>query len=324
MVDTNWFDVWGAIVVLIIGGIIYYTYKEISRAKSQQNRRRSIYENSLLTILRSQADGSSYSLLEAENPDDERQRAEDTSDEIAAATRTLTVWTAVLASATVLMAYFAYFTLDAIRDQLNEMRDEQRPWIAPGVNLGGNILVYRTRNTITQITVPIHFTFDNTGHVPAIATYGAASITGDILGSIVVKERQQCDVTAEKSIFGGSVFPQHPIYLDAVILDLFGTTTLTLHPTIDLSFITGGEAIRAIRLAKGHQVLDSIIFGCIIYHFGNHIGKSGFAYRLFTRGDPNQLPDQEIGRALILDGNTVPRDTIDLSPVIENGVFFAE
>jgi len=45
-------------------------------------------------------------------------------DEIVAATRTLMVWTAVLAAATVLMAYFAYFTLDAIRGQLAEMRFE--------------------------------------------------------------------------------------------------------------------------------------------------------------------------------------------------------
>jgi hypothetical protein len=110
----NWFYVWGVIVIIVILGIVGYTYKEITGAQRQQHRRRPIDKNSVLAVLRAQADGSLYGLLEAEYSDEETHRAEDASDEVAAATRTLMTWTAVLAAATVLMAYFAYFTLAAI------------------------------------------------------------------------------------------------------------------------------------------------------------------------------------------------------------------
>jgi hypothetical protein len=122
--EVNWFYVWGGIVVLIILGIGAYTYKEIARTKNKRNRRGTIDKNSVLAVLRAQADGALYGLLEAEYAEDRSAEAQDAGDEVAAATRTLMLWTAVLASATILMAYFAYFTLDAIRGQLTEMQTD--------------------------------------------------------------------------------------------------------------------------------------------------------------------------------------------------------
>ena len=64
--EVNWFYVWGGIVVLIILGIGAYTYKEIARTNNKHNRRGTIDENSVLAVLRAQADGALYGLLEAD------------------------------------------------------------------------------------------------------------------------------------------------------------------------------------------------------------------------------------------------------------------
>jgi hypothetical protein len=118
----NWFYVWGFVVIFVILGIAAYTYKEVSSAKREKNTSRKVYRDGVFAAFRAKDDGTLYTLIKSIDGDQSRSQPENASDEVAAATRTLMIWTAVLASATILMAYFAYFTLDAIRGQLTEMQ----------------------------------------------------------------------------------------------------------------------------------------------------------------------------------------------------------
>jgi hypothetical protein len=201
----NWFYVWGGIVILVILGITSYTYKEITRAKRKKDRTRDIYRNGIFAALRAKDDGALYSLIEGVDRRANGEQSEEASDEIAAATRTLMLWTAVLAAATVLMAYFAYFTLDAIRGQLGEMVDAQRPWVkvTPAVDK----VIFSDWNGNKQIQVNINFILRNTGPSPAVNIHIVPSMlhhpfNTDTIGLRAMNDLQKrdCDAAREEAI----------------------------------------------------------------------------------------------------------------------------
>jgi hypothetical protein len=138
--------------------------------------------------------------------------------------------------------------------------------------------------------------------------------------SVAPREQALCGGRALTNNVGRAVFPNQTVMYDGALIDLFGTSTLTLHPTINLVFVGNGEAIRGIEQVNGHNVLDSIIYGCIIYRFADSIGKSGFAYRLLRNGNP----DYATGLGLLLDSDHVARDGIVLEPMGEGDIFFAQ
>jgi signal transduction histidine kinase len=73
----------------------------------QNNSSRKIYQDAIIAVFRAQADGALYPLVEGEYGRESGEKAEDSGDQLTAATHALMVWTAVLASATIIMAYFA-------------------------------------------------------------------------------------------------------------------------------------------------------------------------------------------------------------------------
>src|ERR1700741_4920583 len=60
---------------------------------------------------------------------------------------------------------------------LNEMRDEQRPWVYADLSSGGKIF----RNQSGGLTIPIGLTFHNIGRLPAM--YVSPDIEGYLSGS---------------------------------------------------------------------------------------------------------------------------------------------
>jgi len=60
------------------------------------------------------------------------------------------------------LAQSAQIQAKAAQDQLTELRDEQRPWLAVSVRLSGNITI-----TNGKIIIPTEISVTNTGHEPA-------------------------------------------------------------------------------------------------------------------------------------------------------------
>jgi hypothetical protein len=166
MPEVNWFYAWGVIVLIVILGISYYTYKKVSGTTRQNTSSRKIYQDAISAVFRAQADGALYPLVEGEYGKESGGKAEDSSDQLTAATHALMVWTAVLASATIIVAYFAGFTLDAIRGQLEEMREARRPW----VDFSGDIQLQEPLTVINgNITISLSVVAKNVGDSPAIS-----------------------------------------------------------------------------------------------------------------------------------------------------------
>jgi hypothetical protein len=260
--EVNWFYVWGAIVILVILGICTYTYKEITRAKTKYNRRTQIDKNALLAVLRAQADGALYSLLEAEYADENRAETQDTSDEVAPATRTLMLWTAVLASATILMAYFAYFTLDAIRGQLDVMETDKRPWIRANVSLAAPVR-FTDWNGFKGVSIQVKLSLKNYGTSPAINVRAPPRIVvhpgNPRRSELDPIQKKICDDTAadaDKNPVGG--------------LAIFPTEEVTSGGWTSISGIYG----------TGERTLFSVL-GCIVYTYADsRHGETGYRFLL--------------------------------------------
>jgi hypothetical protein len=226
--------------------------------------------------------------------------------------------TDIISSVTAFLAFTAtvaaFISAWIFSGQLDEMRKETRAWIPAHVEIASDVLIYRSQNHITQLTIPLHFIFDNIGHTPAVTVTAVAGIipqfsdTARGQNNIYSLEQGLCGGRSLTNKVGRAVFPSEHVTFDGALIDLFDTTTLNLHPTINSVFLGNGSAIRGIQYLNGHSVLFSVIYGCIFYRFADSIGKSGFAYELLRTG----APDYATGVGLLLDGDHIERGSIAL------------
>jgi hypothetical protein len=213
----------------------------------------------------------------------------------------------------------------AARDQAQAVQIANRPWIPPNVNIPSDVLIYREGSPprITQITVPLHFVFKNVGHTPAVFSTVRPFMTNTKVETkdIVAEQSEFCDTSKHVPTEGQSVFPDQSIPYDVAIIDMLGTTTLNIHPSISFVIIDSGKALNTVEIIGIHRVLWPIIAGCIIYKFGtgNDFGASGFAYRLLRGG----TPDLHTGQGLLLDDvQGIAKESVFLEPMGEGNLFF--
>jgi hypothetical protein len=92
--------------------------------------------------------------------------------------RKLTNATWWIAAATFIAAGVGFAQWWILSGTLDEMRDEQRPWVYADVSIGGPIF----RNQSGGFTIPLTFIFHNTGHLPAL--YVSPDVTRAALAGI--------------------------------------------------------------------------------------------------------------------------------------------
>ena len=112
----------GVVVIILVGFL--YTHKKTRRTEHQPQRTTNIYE-----IYRAISENRLYAFLEKIDRERHGDKAKAEEQRLINITNLLMWWTAALASATLLAAFFAGWTLPAIRGQLEEMIADKRPWV---------------------------------------------------------------------------------------------------------------------------------------------------------------------------------------------------
>jgi hypothetical protein len=112
-----------ALVAVLTG--LGYTYKNTRRTKYEGDRQKKIHD-----IYRSIQDNRFQAFLHERSREKERDNPTKAEADLVKVTRILMWWTALLASASLIGAIFAGFTLPAIRGQLDAMEADQRPWVS--------------------------------------------------------------------------------------------------------------------------------------------------------------------------------------------------
>ena len=109
-----------ALATIVLLAVAAKIYKNMQGADHSVDRaRRGDYDIDAISVLHSVNEGTINALIQQLQSQAESEDTEDTEKEIA---RGLTWWTFILAAATVYGAIAAFFTLDAIRGQLDEMQ----------------------------------------------------------------------------------------------------------------------------------------------------------------------------------------------------------
>jgi hypothetical protein len=118
--------------------------------------------------------------------------------------RIAAVLTAVIAGATVWNVVVVQNTLPILRSQVDEMRDEQRPWVfAQVIGMSGKVARHAD-----GMTVPLSFVLTNSGHLPASYVWVNLEPISLSLGvsEYASRERTVCnDVQIKNS--GIAIFP---------------------------------------------------------------------------------------------------------------------
>jgi hypothetical protein len=144
-----------------------------------------------------------------EEPGEQHNRLERMAAE---STRRISNLTWALVVATVVSAFVSFFTLLAIRGQLDEMRDEQRPWVhftnTNPITIDGPL-----RFDSTGGHLPVTFNFINGGHLPARFVFidGSTSVVRGFANEYA-SSWSKCDSrrTEDDSVMrlGKTVFPE--------------------------------------------------------------------------------------------------------------------
>lgn len=217
--------------------------------------------------------------------------------------------TAVIAVGGLVSAAIFGGQLYIMRGQLDEMRDEQRPWVYADIGIAGK--PYRTQSN--GVAFRIGFMVHNVGHLPAFYVspdlesflFGIDAQSSE--GAIRPRQKKLCDTPlqqpAARDQLGGTVFPGQASPFSGIVS------------------ISEAE-IESIKRKWSNSGLIPIIpwgVGCIRYKApdgGNH--QTGFA---FSIGMAN--PGQVGMRVLPLDPTTVDPSQLIIAPWVEGGTAYA-
>lgn len=207
----------------------------------------------------------------------EREK-ENSQDRFARRTANATVWIAILTVVTAIVGGLQYWTfqgqLVVMQGQLDEMRDEQRPWISYYA-VPDSPLVFgnQVKGGAPFAGLTLKTTFTNVGHLPAQSVYSAANMLPWTTIDQPIKRRDEfCrmlkrrEITAETA--GYTFLPNE---------------SSSISHTVE---ITGFDLADWRRLKNGNLA----IAGCVDYIFGSKKThrKVGFIFELDRAGKPPQ------------------------------------
>jgi hypothetical protein len=245
------------------------------------------------------------------------KKQENSQDRSSRRTANATVAIAALTVAVLIVGGLQYITFDlqlkVMQGQLNEMKDEQRPWIYADFSSGGPIY----RNQSGGLTFSIGFVFHNTGHLPA--TYISPDVEAYLsgadgkVGSSSARERQKrrCDKPIQQpeasDQIGTTAFPGQNVPFGAAV----GISAEEIEATKREAWLkTTGKEL---------EFLFPWVVGCIRYRSPDgEPHQTGIA---FTIGMTK--PGNFMSFALPLDPTGVDPGRIAIMPWIEGGTAYA-
>jgi hypothetical protein len=198
--------------------------------------------------------------------------------------------------------------LTVMKGTLDEMRDEQRPWVYADLEIGGR--PYRTQSD--GFGFPIKFVLHNTGHLPAL--YVSPDIEGYLSGgdgqsavtSIRDRQKKRCDSPL-----------QQPTASDQIGVTVFPNQTVPFGTGIGIS-ATEVDVVKK-RSGAGMVPLVPWGVGCIRYRTTDGVWRqTGIAFSIGMTKAGQPLPF-----VLPLDPTTVDPDQLVITPWIEGGTAYA-
>jgi hypothetical protein len=196
---------------------------------------------------------------------------------------------------------------DVMRGQLEEMRDEQRPWIYVDIVPGGKIYW----NQSGGLSFPVNFIYHNTGHLPGQFVFPQFEahtgryfyIPGNDLVSV---QKRVCNEAVANfrgaNGLGVTVFPGQQNVGSGLLIGI--SRDEWMNDIIKPDF---GSTVR--------------VYGCITYERPNKIiGSTGFAF-MIDRIKPGNATDVFV---LPGDPTQIPAEQLHISPWIEGGVWSAQ